>query len=238
MKKTCMISQPRYLPAITYLQRIYYAAHFIILDTVQHNKQDFEHRNRIASSDSVRWLSLSIDRANGSRPPISQLHIGSSECLLKHKRLLQDTYAGYPYYDPTVINTLYKNPLELSLTGSFMTMLDRTFHILGLPYDLASRACLASSLPIPYSTGPSYLARLCAHVGCSQYISGPNGRNYIGDEFSSYSVDVLYHLNDPPYYDRVGHPYHPWLSWLDLLFCCGVDRVAAAISQPPLLADS
>ena len=45
--KTVAISQPRYLPAINYLDRIVRADVFVLLDTCQHQPRAFEHRNRV-----------------------------------------------------------------------------------------------------------------------------------------------------------------------------------------------
>ena len=62
------ISQPRYLPALNYLQRIVVSDKFVLLDDVQHQSRAFEHRNKVRDAKKSRWLSIPIDRSATSRP--------------------------------------------------------------------------------------------------------------------------------------------------------------------------
>lgn len=230
-----MISQPRYLPSLSYLQRTFQCDTFIILDTVQHHRQDFEHRNRIAGSDGPRWLSLPLDRSVGSRPAISQMRLLNSECLEQHLQQLISTYRKASYFDEMVTRRLYEAIETLSFVDVLTEMLQRTFHCVGLNLQSGSQWVRASELPVPYIKGPEYLARLCAHVGASHYISGPNGRDYITDEFSRAGLRVEYHEDAPPHYERGALPPIPWLAWIDALHHQGSAYVNAAISKPMTL---
>ena len=54
------IHQPQYLPWLGYFHKAYEADVFIILDTVQFKKNDWQNRNRIQTSQEEQWLSVPV----------------------------------------------------------------------------------------------------------------------------------------------------------------------------------
>lgn len=61
-----MISQPRYLPCLSYLRRIAQADTFIILDNVQMEARGFENRNKLETGNGLKWLSIPVDGSERS----------------------------------------------------------------------------------------------------------------------------------------------------------------------------
>jgi hypothetical protein len=230
-----MISQPRYLPSLTYLQRINQCDIFIILDTVQHNRQDFEHRNRIGDRSAVRWLSLALDRSIGSRSPIQQLQLISDSCISQHCELILSAYRNADYYEEKIIRRLYEPFYTLDLVPILIEMLHRTFHLLGAQGKANDKWLRASSLPVEVVKGPDYLVSLCKQVGASHYISGPNGRHYIASQFANADLQVSFHSDESPLYPRSGQPELPWLAWVDALHHQGIEYVRNAIRRPMTL---
>lgn len=58
--KKLVISQPRYLPVISYLQRLYFADIFVFLDNVQRQPRGVENRNKIIVNGKEKWLSIPV----------------------------------------------------------------------------------------------------------------------------------------------------------------------------------
>jgi hypothetical protein len=54
-----VISQPRYLPTLNYLIRLYFSDCFVLLDNVQRQARGYENRNKLLMP-SAKWLSISI----------------------------------------------------------------------------------------------------------------------------------------------------------------------------------
>lgn len=231
-----MISQPRYLPAINYLQRIHQCDIFIILDTVQHNRQDFEHRNRIAGQHGPRWLSLPLDRGVGSRPALSKLQLLTDDCIQQHCETILATYRQAKYFNEALIKSLYEPVHTTNFVAVLVEMLQRTFQLLGEEKSGKQQWLLASSLPVDIIKGPEYLVRLCHYVGASHYISGPNGRDYIGSEFAAADLKVSYHQDAPPDYERGAQYAIPWLAWIDALHHQGDAYVSEIIHKPLTLS--
>lgn len=227
-----MISQPRYLPALSYLQRIHHCDFFIILDTVQHNRQDLEHRNRIANHDTAKWLSLPLDRSNGTRVKISNLQLLNNCCLEEHFEQLEHAYHASSHFNSDLLKHLYAPIDSLDLTFNLVTMMKRSFEWLGLVSASGQHWLKASELDLPYAKGPNYLVNLCKHVGALDYISGPNGKSYISNEFTEAGLRLFYHCDDPPVYDRGKLPPLPWLAWIDAYFHQGPKYVRDYILGP------
>jgi len=235
LAKRCMISQPRYLPALTYLQRIHQCDIFIILDTVQHSRQDFEHRNRIADRDGSKWLSLPLDRSIGSRPAITELRLMNDDCLPQHREQILESYRHAEYFDPSALATLYSPVDTLEFVPLMIEMLNRSFQIIGNRSSDKQQWIRASELPVNYEKGPDYLVNLCKCVGASHYISGLNGSCYIQDQFAKAGLEVSYHQASSLFYRRGKLPSFPWLAWVDPLFHQGSHYLREKLNEPMVL---
>lgn len=229
------ISQPRYLPALNYLQRIVIADRFILLDDVQHQRRAFEHRNRLRDASGVHWLSIPVDRSHGSRPRIMDLVVVEPDWTEQHKRRLNAYYQGAPYFDPAVVNRLYDQVIgEARLVDIVERQLRWTLEYLGFEHQ--DKLVRSSSIPTDGS-GSEHLANLTRAVGGTTYISGPNGRNYINaGDFGD--ISVLYHDFTFPTYTQRGDGFVPWLAWLDCLFQAGPEATRGYICERATLVDS
>jgi len=231
-----MISQPRYLPALAYLQRIHQCDVFIILDTVQHSRQDFEHRNRISEREGSKWLSLPLDRSVGSRPAITQLRLLNDGCLAQHHEQLVESYRHAEFFDPAALWTLYSPVDTLEFVPVMIEMLKRSFKLIGKVSSDKQQWIRASELPVEYERGPDYLVQLCLSVGASHYISGINGRCYIQDQFARAGLEVSYHQVHPSLYTRGALPSIPWLAWIDAYFHQGSNYLREQLNMPMALS--
>ena len=61
-KITIAIHQPNYLPWLGYFHKMTKCDIFVILDNVQYEKNLFQNRNRIKTSQGIIWLTLPIKR--------------------------------------------------------------------------------------------------------------------------------------------------------------------------------
>src|SRR5689334_10245014 len=64
----CAIHQPNLFPRLTTLAKLFAADYWIVLDDVQFNRRDYQHRARLAALDDPRrqrWLSLPTHLPDG-----------------------------------------------------------------------------------------------------------------------------------------------------------------------------
>ncbi len=226
------ISQPRYLPALNYLQRMALADRFVLLDDVQHQRRAFEHRNRIRNAHDSRWLSIPVDRGKGSRPLIRQLRIKDSNWLAEHTATIRSYYRTAPYFDDELVRWLYDGLEAMTLLMDVIAcQLVRTMQWLDVP--LRHPLIRSSALGIP-ERGSRQLAGVTHELGGSIYVSGPNGRDYV-DPGHFGTSHVVYHDFEYPRYSQSGNGFIPWLAWLDHAFNVGREATRSVVLGPPLL---
>jgi hypothetical protein len=162
-----MISQPRYLPSPSYLQRIAKADVFVIYDTCQRVERGFENRNKLYDG---KWLTIPI--ASSRREIIKNTEIAGFEWKEKHIAKIQALYemdAMNPvvkeYYD-TFNTTHYRD----ALTGSLKYLLDK--------YNINTKVVFASELDGTINGGINQLLRLTKLAGCTTYLSGASCLQY------------------------------------------------------------
>ncbi|MCK4660694.1 MAG: WbqC family protein [Phycisphaerae bacterium] len=216
------ISQPRYLPALNYLQRVVIADRFVLLDDVQHQRRAFEHRNRVRDSSKAHWLAIPIDRSATSRPMIAEMRAADSNWVDEHIKRLRAYYGTAAHFDNGVLDYLYDGMAsQRCFVDIAEEQLLRVLTLLGFPG--AGKLLRSSELGLGQS-GSQLLAALTRAVGGDVYISGPNGRNYIDMKHFA-GIEVVYHDYDFPHYHQQGDGFIPWLGWLDCLFNEGIDKV-------------
>lgn len=226
------ISQPRYLPALNYLQRMALADRFVLLDDVQHQRRAFEHRNRIRNAHDCRWLSIPLDRGHGSRPLIRQLRIKDPSWLDEHTALIRSYYQSAPHFDDQLVRWLYEGLETVTLLVDVIEcQLVRSMQWLDIP--LRHPLIRSSAFGIA-QRGSRQLAGLTQQLGGSTYVSGPNGRDYV-DRRDFRGSDVVYHDFEYPRYSQCGGGFIPWLAWLDHAFNLGREATRTVVLSPPLL---
>lgn len=208
------ISQPRYLPAINYIQRIILSDVFVLLDCVQHQPRAFEHRNRIKTSNGPVWLSIPLQRTD-SRMIIKNIKVRDLKWKERHIKTIKAFYKRSPFYDEDLLEALY-NFDYMHLTDIAEYMLKIIMNYLEI-----ERPIIRSSSLGLKEVHDKKLAEIVKVLGGDTYISGPNGRNYINiNNFQG--IHVLYHDFHYPTYDQLWGDFIPWLAFVDVLFNVGL----------------
>ena len=218
------ISQPRYLPALNYLQRIKLSDCFVLLDTVQHQPRAFEHRNRIKSGSGAIWLSIPLQRPH-SRTIIKDLKVHDPEWPDKHKKIIRYHYKKADYWDENLIESLYDLPRAQTLCDITYAMLIKFCEYL----DITTPIIFASSLETSQKND-ALLAEITHMLGGDCYISGPNGRNYIQPENFG-DINCLYHDYHYPHHHQLWSDFIPWMAGLDMLLNLGIERTRALLDK-------
>ncbi|WP_371362952.1 hypothetical protein SRRS_39650 [Sporomusa rhizae] len=236
--KSIAISQPRYLPALNYLQRIAITDVFVLLDNVQRQSRGIENRNKILTSGKPQWLTIPI--ASSSREKIQNTVVSNDGWIEHHKKSLHFTYCKHPYYNRELIEAYYKDLNSLNYVDMIETMLTNLCEIFGIKINFVRTSSLSINQDI---TGVENLYVISKDLKADLYLSGSNGRDYGVKECfegNQPKIKVLFHDFDYPVYAQFGNSaqnFQPWLCFFDPLFNLGTDKIKELIFNKPLLRE-
>ena len=223
--------QPQYLPWLGYFHKMDSADLFVLLDTVQYKKNEWQNRNRIRTATGWQWLTVPVHHRFPMRLDEVRLD-DSSGWRRRHAQSLAQSYARAPYRDtilPHLLGILEDRETHL---GPFnVAAVRRLARLLGVRTPLV---LLSEVLGVP--DGPDdRLIALCRQFGCDTYLSGPGGHAYMDlERWRSAGVRVEFQEFRHPVYRQCHDGFEPNLSAVDLLFARGPQ--AAALLRPPLEA--
>src|SRR5437660_11263510 len=107
------IHQPQYLPWLGYLDKLDRADVFVVLDTVQFKKNEWQNRNRIRTAQGWQYLTVPVLHEFPQR--LDQVRINNQiDWRRKHLTALEIHYRKAPHYDRYVpaFRALYSRDWE------------------------------------------------------------------------------------------------------------------------------
>lgn len=216
------IHQPQFLPWLGYLDKIDRADLFIVLDTVQFKKNEWQNRNRIRTADGWQWLTVPVLHHFGQGVQEVQIN-PTSAWREQHLRALAMHYARAPFRDRYLpeLRTVYSQPwvklAELNLA---------VIRWLLLAYGITTPVRCASEF-VAREEPTDRLIDLCLAVGATQYLAGPGADGYMDRprfEASGVELEIQEFLH--PQYRQVYQPFEPNLSAIDFLLCAGPEALS------------
>ena len=220
----CVISQPRLFPGLHYLDRMRKADVFVVFDTVQFNPRHEENRFRVKADRGPEWLTASVEKGPRERV-IQDVRLNASvpwgdDC----KRTLERLYGDAPRYEENIeeIHAILDMPHE--------RLVELDVASWGPALRAMQPACefvRASELGCE-GKGPQLLLDICKRVGADVYLSGGFGREYLEpDAFQAAGVEVRFHEYEPQAYPQRRGEFAPFLSYVDMMFECGLGAACA-----------
>ena len=217
-----VVSQPRYLPSLNYINRLAKSEKFVFLDTVQRQPRGFENRNRLLQNGETKWLTMPIE--SSSRSAIVDTRTLNNNWIDLHKNKIVEYYKKAPYFDASYLDVIYegvqKNDFFVDATIRMIKNVFSHFNINMAEFEVASSLDLDKK---NWLKGPSELYRICKLCDATVYISGPNGRDYgVKNYFKDRNMDLVFHDYRHPIYNQYGtKTFYPYMGFIDSIFNCG-----------------
>ncbi len=225
------IHQPQFLPWLGYLDKIDQADLFVILDTVQFKKNDWQNRNRIRTSQGHQWLTVPVFHKFGQR--IDEVRIDeSTDWRARHLRALHMHYARANFRDAYLegLREVYR-----SATGHLMSLSLATIRWLLGSFGIKTPIRLASEMHLRQEP-TERLIDICRAVGATEYLAGAGATAYLNvDTFRASGVALEIQEFRHPVYPQCYSPFCSDMSAIDLLLTCGgeaLERLREARSIP------
>lgn len=228
-----VISQPRYLPALNYINRIAKADTFVLLDTVQRQARGWENRNKLLCNGKPKWVSIPID--SSSRAVIVDTQIKGTDWIESHKNIIINYYREAPFFEKDIVHAYYSGFEETLVKNnfSFTELIKQSIQNLGNILSFRKNLSIASTLDRNrenWLTGPEELLRIAELVNATTYISGPNAKEY-GVEEIFHEIDVKYHQYSHPKYYQETDDFIEYMGFFDAVFNAGLGKVSDWVNQ-------
>jgi len=212
------IAQPTYLPWLGYFDLIDQVGAFVILDSVQFEKQSWQHRNRIKTPIGLQWLTVPVVFRGRFGQPIHEVEIRDGEFWRNHLRAIELNYRRAPFFEN------YFHDLSVRLrcsAGSRLADLNvQLIEWLMSVLEIRTPLFFSSGLNQP-GKRTELLANICSYLGATEYISPIGSAEYLLQEIDTLecrSIEVLFQNYDHPGYRQLFPPFIPYASILDLIF--------------------
>jgi hypothetical protein len=213
------ICQPTYLPWLGYFDLMDQVDIFVLLDTVQFEKQSWQQRNRIKTPTGLQWLTIPVVFRGRLGQKIHEVQIRDLEFKRNHLRAIELNYARAPFfqkYFPEMSAIFAEVGADARLASLNRRLIEWIAGILGI----RTRLVVASSLDED-GKRTQLLANICKRLGATQYVSPIGSAEYLLGEVSileNSGVEVLFHNYEHPEYEQLFPPFLTFASVLDLIF--------------------
>lgn len=221
------IHQPQYIPYIGYFDKIDMADMFIIFDTTQFKRSEWQSRNRIKSKSGDIWLTVPVEGTGQTdlRLMLKDTRIPSDmSWQRKHITSIQRCYAKADYFHKWY--RLLSDSYEFTDSWTNFTYLCYYFlRVVNVEMGIETPMVLASTFPTDLFDGTQRaaerLVRLTKYAKGDVYLSGDGGRQYLTEEdrklFSDAGIALEYQNFKHPTYKQLYGDFMPNLSIVDLL---------------------
>lgn len=211
-----VVMQPTYLPWLGYFDLMDNADVFVILDTVQFEKQCWQQRNKIKGSDGKgKWLSVPVVHALGQK--ILDVKIDTQDpWKRKHWGTIEQYYKRAPYWGKysESLAAIYAQPWD-SLCEFNLALID----LFRGHLEIETKMVRSSQLPVA-GEKVGLLVSICHCLKADVYLSTVGSAVYIEENniFSAEGISLQYHQYVHPAYKQMFGEFVPYMSALDLLF--------------------
>jgi hypothetical protein len=221
------IAQPTYLPWLGYFDLLDQVDKFVLLDTVQFEKQSWQQRNRIKTPTGLQWLTVPVVFRGRLGQRIVDVEIREADFWRDHLRAVELNYRRAPFFDkyyPTLNELLRSVSSDVRLAELNVALLRWLAEALGLKTPVVR----SSELTV-HGKRTQLLAEICTLLGATTYISPLGAADYLLHDLpilTSRGVNVVFQHYEHPAYRQLFPPFLAHASTLDLLFNEGENALA------------
>lgn len=209
------IHQPEHLPWLGFFHKMADCDLYILLDSVQFTKNNYQNRNRLVDqSGRVFWSTVPVRMTGHTSKRIVDMEVANTQSWSRKGWLrIVCAYRHRPHFSDLAPE------LESILMRGHSHLIDLNLDLIEFfrrQLGICVPMVRSSTLEIEGSRSDLLLS-ICKSVGADTYLSGPSGRNYLDTAiFLAAGIALDFHVFKHPTYSAP--IFQPYLSTLDLLF--------------------
>lgn len=227
------IHQPEHLPWLGFFNKIAKAELFVILDSVQYEKNYFQNRNRIMGTNGVQWISVPVSNKGHIDGTIATTLIANdpknSKWKQKYLQTIKLSYGKHPFFNETF------SVLEKAMLSEDANLCELNIAIIKAfceQLEIHPDYIRSSELSVD-GLKSDLILNICKATGADLYIAGPSGRDYLDMEsFASQNIEIRFNdYHHPTYVQKKSEEFISHLSALDLFMNVGFSEAKNVIME-------
>lgn len=216
------IHQPSYWPWLGQLAKIAKSDRYVLLDSVDAVRDDFQYRNLFFCNGQAKFLTLPVNYRVGL--PIAELEFRNSGWQDEHLNKLTNYYRKAPFFELVYGRIAPVYAAASTSTAAFLlATMQCALEILDIRVDIVK----SSTLPVTGKKAELVLD-ICRQVEATEYVAGMGSYDYMKEalaDFANAHVQVTWHKYlHPEYRQAPSLPFVSGLACLDIFFFQGFDR--------------
>lgn len=224
---TCSVAihQPEHMPWGGFFNKMNKSNVFVILDTVQFSKNNWQNRNRfVCNKGNMFWLTVPIKLKGHLKKEFREIEIVDNHWKKKYLNSLKMNYSKAPYF------SLYWPEIERIFSCNYCKLIDLNMHLIDYFRDILSitnKLIYSSSLQVKGNKS-SFLLDICKKLNATSYISGEGGKTYLDISlFKNEGIELIFNTFQP----NISNSLHLYkgASILDMLFWNSIESTKAYV---------
>ena len=213
------IAQPTYLPWLGYFDLMDQADVFVILDSVQFEKQSWQQRNRIRTPAGLQWLTVPVAFRGRLAQRIDEVEIREPNFWETHLRAIELNYRRTPYfatYFAEFAGLLQDTHAGCLLVNLNLKLICWFIQMLGLRTQIYRSSAMQQT-----GKRTELLANILQSLSANEYISPLGSADYLLSEMrimTDHGIEVGFQHYEHPEYKQRFAPFQSHATVLDLLF--------------------
>ena len=213
------IHQPNYLPYLGFFEKASKSDVFILYDSTQFKKNDWQNRNKICTKNGWQWISIPVIHNFGQKIYETKIDVNKRP-LKSNWQTLKTIYGRAPYFKMYELDfeRIYNSEYEFicDLSCDLIILISKTL-------GLKTKFLRSTMLGEVQTKSTQALIDLCRCVDADTYISGSEGINYIQiDLFKMANINLKFQKFNHPIYTQFNYKnFIPFMSIIDLIFNLG-----------------
>jgi hypothetical protein len=220
------IHQSQYVPWFPYFKKIALSDIFVVMDTVQFQKNGLQNRNKIRNYDGDFWLTIPVTGHKDDL--ILEKKISGDHWKQKHWKSISASYSKAPHWP------LYKDRLEQLYKKDYSTLheVNRSFlEFLLESLSLDTKIVYLSQLNA-LGTKSELVLSVCTELKASTYLSGYGGKAYLQEhDFRDAHIEIEYRESTTPRYPQFHGDFIDSLSILDMMLNVTVPEIRSFLQR-------
>lgn len=222
--KRIAILQSNYIPWKGYFDLINMVDEFILYDDMQYTKRDWRNRNKIQTSQGLKWLSIPVEVKGKYFQKINETKAAETDWGKKHWSMIKENYSKAPYFKE------YKDIFEelyLNCDEEYLSQINYKF-IIAINEILGIKTKIRWSSEFDLVDGQTEkLLGICQDCNADIYLSGPAAKDYFNEDLASIKKIKVEWMDYSDYqeYKQLNLPFEHGVSILDLIFNEGSNAI-------------